>query len=338
MNVLLTGGAGYIGSHIAVELLARGDRVVIVDDLSNSSEKAVEHIRMITGAEAAFYRCDIRDKAGLNAVFSAESIDCCVHLAGKKAVGESVEKPLMYYDNNIGGTVTLLEAMRGHGVKKLVFSSSATVYGEPETMPMNEKCPRGRITNPYGRTKAMIEEILEDLYRADPEWSITILRYFNPVGAHSSGLIGEDPHGTPNNLMPYITKVAAGKLPRLTVFGDDYDTPDGTGVRDYIHVVDLARGHTAALDRLDGLRIYNLGTGHGSSVLELVGAFERATGVVIPRVTGPRRAGDVAVSYADPALAQEELGWHAVYSLEDMCRDAWSWQTRFPDGYAAEKQ
>ncbi len=333
MNILLTGGTGYIGSHIAVELLGRGNRVIIADNLSNSSEKAVEHIRMITGRDVSFYRCDTRDRAALENVFAHEDVDCCIHLAGLKAVGESVEKPLMYYENNVGGAITLLDVMREHGVKNFVFSSSATVYGEPEIMPMNEKCPRGRITNPYGQTKAIIEQMLEDLYASDKEWNITILRYFNPIGAHESGLIGENPNGIPNNLMPYITTVAAGKLPRLTVFGDDYDTPDGTGVRDYIHVVDLAIGHAAALDRLDGLKIYNLGTGKGCSVKELVSAFEAANGVHIPVVTGPRRAGDIAVSYADPALAEAELGWHAERSIEDMCRDAWTWQKKYPNGY-----
>ena len=333
MNILLTGGSGYIGSHVAVELIERGYRVIIADNLSNSSEKAVEHIRMITGKEPIFYRCDIRDRAALEDIFEKENVGCCIHFAGLKAVGESVDKPLVYYGNNIGGAVTLLGVMREHGVKNFVFSSSATVYGEPETMPMNEKCPRGKITNPYGQTKAMIEQILEDLYASDGEWNITILRYFNPIGAHPSGLIGENPNGIPNNLMPYITMVAAGKLPQLTVFGDDYDTLDGTGVRDYIHVVDLACGHAAALEKLGGLKIYNLGTGRGCSVKELVSAFEEATGVRIPVVIGPRRAGDIAVSYADPSLAEAELGWRAERSIADMCRDAWTWQSRFPNGY-----
>ncbi len=333
MNILLTGGAGYIGSHIAVELIESGHEVTIVDNLSNSSLEVVRHIGMITGRDPTFYDCDVCDGTALDAVLSRGEIDCCIHLAGLKAVGESVEKPLMYYENNVTGALTLLQSLRRHDVKNFVFSSSATVYGEPETMPMSETCPRGRTTNPYGQTKAVIERILEDLYDSDRSWNITILRYFNPIGAHGSGLIGENPHGIPNNLMPYITGVAAGKLPYLTVFGDDYNTPDGTGVRDYIHVVDLARGHVAALGRLDGLRIYNLGTGRGCSVMELVHAFEKATGVSIPVVMGKRRPGDIAVSFADPSLAEAELGWKAERGIEEMCRDSWAWQTKFPDGY-----
>lgn len=326
MNILVTGGTGYIGSHTAVELLQAGHSVVLADNLSNSTPRSLDGVEKITGTRPAFFECDLRDRAALNRLFETESLDCCIHLAALKAVGESVREPLRYYENNLVGAITLLETMQAHGVRNFVFSSSATVYGEPEYVPMDESCPRGRIANTYGRTKAMTEQILEDLYASDERWNITILRYFNPIGAHESGLIGENPGDAPNNLMPYITLVAAGKQPYLTVFGNDYDTPDGTGVRDYLHITDLAKGHAAAIEKLGGLKIYNLGTGRGCSVLDIVNAFERATGVKVPLRFGPRREGDIASYYADPSLAERELGWKAELGLEQMCRDAWRWQ------------
>jgi UDP-glucose 4-epimerase len=309
--------------------------VVVVDNLSNSKEEALERVKKLTGKDLVFHRADLRDAAALERIFAAEAIDAVIHFAGLKAVGESVEKPVEYYENNVGGSARLLQAMRDHGCRNIVFSSSATVYGEPETLPLDENCPLDAL-NPYGRTKLFIEEMLRDLAASDPAWNISILRYFNPVGAHESGEIGEDPLGIPNNLMPIITKVAIGELEQLSVYGDDYDTPDGTCIRDYIHVVDLARGHLAALARLEqnpGLIIHNLGTGQGVSVLEMVHAFENATGVKVNhRITG-RRAGDAPAVYSDPSKAERELGWTAERGIEDMCRSAWRWQQKNPRGY-----
>ncbi|MFP4278859.1 MAG: UDP-glucose 4-epimerase GalE [Halochromatium sp.] len=335
MKVLVTGGAGYIGSHTCVELLAAGHALVVVDNLSNSKLESLRRVREISGRPLDFVRADVRDAAALEALFSAYAFDAVIHFAGLKAVGESSAIPLDYYENNLGGTLALCRAMDKAGVKRLVFSSSATVYGDPATVPIREDFPLS-ATNPYGRTKLFIEEILRDLYRADPSWEIALLRYFNPVGAHASGRIGEDPNGMPNNLMPFIGQVAAGKREALQVFGDDYPTPDGTGVRDYIHVVDLARGHLAALERLPavpGLLTCNLGTGQGYSVLEMVRAFEAASGRSVPyRIVG-RRPGDIATCYADPAYARAELGWQAERGLEQMVADAWRWQSQNPDGY-----
>ncbi|MBQ6552348.1 MAG: UDP-glucose 4-epimerase GalE [Clostridia bacterium] len=334
MKLLITGGAGYIGSHTCVELLNAGHGVVVVDNLVNSKAAALERVKEITGKDFSFYCVDLLDRDALETVFAAERPDGVIHFAGLKAVGESVAKPLEYYHNNIVGTINLLEMMRKYDAKRLVFSSSATVYGDPASVPITEGFPLS-VTNPYGRTKLMIEDILRDLYRSDDSWSIVLLRYFNPVGAHESGMIGEDPAGIPNNLMPYISQVAAGKLKRLRVFGNDYPTPDGTGVRDYIHVVDLAKGHIAALKKLSeaGIYTYNLGTGRGYSVLDAVKAFEKANGLEIPYDIVERRPGDIAECYADPALAEKELGWHAEKDLVDMCRDAWNWQKNNPDGY-----
>ena len=334
MKLLITGGAGYIGSHTCVELLNAGHEVTVVDNLANSKSAALERVREITGKALTFHRADLLDRDALDAVFAEERPDGVIHFAGLKAVGESVEKPLEYYHNNIVGTINLLEMMRKYDAKRLVFSSSATVYGDPASVPITEEFPLS-VTNPYGRTKLMIEDILRDLYRSDNTWSIVILRYFNPVGAHESGRIGEDPAGIPNNLMPYISQVAAGKLKRLRVFGSDYPTPDGTGVRDYIHVVDLAKGHIAALKKLgaNGIYTYNLGTGRGYSVLDAVKAFEKANEIEIPYDIVDRRPGDIAECYADPALAERELGWRAEKDLVDMCRDAWNWQKNNPDGY-----
>ena len=334
MKMLITGGAGYIGSHTCVELLNSGNEVTVVDNLANSKATALDRVREITGRDFTFHKVDLLDSEALEKVFAEERPDGVIHFAGLKAVGESVAKPLEYYHNNIAGTINLLEMMRKYGAKKLVFSSSATVYGDPASVPITESFPLS-VTNPYGRTKLMIEDILRDLYRSDDTWSIVILRYFNPVGAHESGRIGEDPAGIPNNLMPYISQVAAGKLKRLRVFGNDYPTPDGTGVRDYIHVVDLAKGHIAALKKLgaNGIYTYNLGTGRGYSVLDAVKAFESANGLEIPYDIVERRPGDIAECYADPALAEKELGWHAEKDLVDMCRDAWNWQKNNPDGY-----
>jgi len=336
MAVLVTGGAGYIGSHTVVELQHAGREVVVVDNLSNASEKALARVAQITGVPAKFYKADIRDRDALEEIFSKEDISCCIHFAGLKAVGESVAKPWEYYENNIGGTLTLVDVMRRHGVKNIIFSSSATVYGSPATVPITEECPKGQCTNPYGWTKSMLEQILTDMHTADPAWNVVLLRYFNPIGAHPSGLMGEDPRGIPNNLMPYITQVAVGKLKELGVFGNDYDTPDGTGVRDYIHVVDLARGHVQALQRVEenaGLAVYNLGTGRGYSVLEVVKSFEDATGMKIPYAVKPRRPGDIAACYADPSKAERELGWKAIYGIREMCADAWRWQSQNPNGY-----
>ena len=362
-TVLVTGGAGFIGSHTVVELLERGYRVVIVDDLSNSSEVAIDRVRTITGldpddARLVFYRASILDRDALERIFSNHDIDVMIHFAGFKAVGESVAKPLEYYWNNIAGTLVLADVAREHGCKNIVFSSSATVYGEPEFIPITEECPKHTPTNPYGQTKSMLEQILTDLYIGDNEWNVVLLRYFNPIGAHESGMIGEDPEGIPNNLLPYVAQVAVGKLPCVGVFGDDYPTPDGTGVRDYIHVVDLARGHVAALDWMggkvgtgeaiglgsiageaseDGSRrgvgIFNLGTGTGSSVLDVIHAFEKACGHELPYEIKPRRAGDIAENYAACDKARTELGWAAQYDLDRMCADSWRWQSGNPDGY-----
>lgn len=337
MRILVTGGAGYIGSHAVLELLQAGYEVVVVDNLVNSKEESLRRVAEITGQTATFYQVDLRDRVGLTAVFTQHPIDAVIHFAGLKAVGESVAMPLAYYDNNIGGTVTLCQVMAEHGVKNLVFSSSATVYGDPETVPVTEDMPLQEATNPYGRSKAIIEKILQDLYVSDHAWNIVLLRYFNPVGAHSSGRIGEDPNGVPNNLLPYITQVAVGKLPFLRVFGGDYDTPDGTGVRDYIHVVDLVFGHLKALDKMaenPGLLIYNLGTGVEYTVLDMVKTFARVSGREIPYQIVARRPGDVASSYADPSRAAQELGWRAERDLEAMCADAWRWQMQNPNGYS----
>ncbi|WP_026177531.1 UDP-glucose 4-epimerase GalE [Thiobacillus denitrificans] len=336
MKVLLTGGAGYIGSHTAVECLAAGHAVVVFDNLSNSSLKSLERVGQIAGRQVDFVQGDIRDRAALRALFARHAIDAVVHFAGLKAVGESVEKPLLYYDNNIAGSIALFEVMAESGVKSVVFSSSATVYGDPATVPITEDFPLS-ATNPYGRSKLFIEEMLRDIARVDESWNIALLRYFNPVGAHESGLIGEDPRGIPNNLMPYVAQVAVGRRPHLNVFGGDYPTPDGTGVRDYIHVVDLARGHVAALNRLQhhgGLHTWNLGTGRGVSVLDMVRAFETASGKKVPYAIVDRRPGDVAQCWADPSRAARDLGWRAVYDLPRMCADAWRWQSGNPEGYA----
>ena len=332
MAVLLPGGAGFIGSHTAVELLEQGKEIVILDNFSNSNAKVLEAIKKITGKDFKFYEMDYKDREQLEKVFEENQIEAVINFAGYKAVGESVQKPIEYYHNNISGALVLLDTMRKYGCKKFIFSSSATVYGEPETIPLTEECRTGGTTNPYGTTKLFIEQILKDIYQSDTTWDICILRYFNPVGAHESGLIGEEPQGIPNNLMPYIVRVANGQLKELSVFGNDYDTPDGTGVRDYIHVVDLAKGHLKALNKLNkegqGLYIYNLGTGTGYSVLDMVKAFEKATGKPVPYQIAPRRAGDIATCYADPQKAKSELGWEATKTLEDMCRDAWHYIVR----------
>ena len=337
MRILVTGGAGYIGSHTCVELLNQGYDVVVVDNLCNSSEESLNRVKQITGKEVAFYKVDLLDRKALEAVFEKEAIDAVIHFAGLKAVGESVAKPLEYYHNNITGTLILCDVMRNHGVKNIIFSSSATVYGDPAFVPITEDCPKGKITNPYGQTKSMLEQILTDLHVADSEWNVILLRYFNPVGAHKSGLIGEDPAGIPNNLTPYITQVAVGKLKEVGVFGNDYDTPDGTGVRDYIHVVDLAIGHVKALAKMESsepdVRIYNLGTGRGYSVLEVIAAFSKACGKEIPYSIKPRRPGDIAQCYADASLAKKELGWEAERGLDEMCEDSWRWQSTNPNGY-----
>ncbi len=334
MNVLVTGGAGFIGSHTVVELLQEGFGVVVVDNLCNASEESLRRVEQITGKKAVFYNADVRDRAAMDGIFRENQIDWVIHFAGLKAVGESVRKPLEYYDNNLVSTFVLLETMREHGVKNFVFSSSATVYGDPERLPLDENC-RLSVTNPYGATKLMQEDILRDLYKSDESWNIVLLRYFNPVGAHESGLIGEDPKGIPNNLMPYVAQVASGKLQKIGVFGNDYPTPDGTGVRDYIHVVDLAKGHVAAIKALktSGVRVYNLGTGNGYSVLDMVHAFEKACGKKLPYEILPRRAGDVPACYATSAKAERELGWKAQYDLEKMCADQWNWQKNNPNGY-----
>ena len=342
MKILVTGGAGYIGSHTLVELLEAGHEAVCLDNLMNSSPVSLARVEQLTGKRVPFCRGDIRDRAALEELFRVNRFDCVMHFAGLKAVGESVVKPWEYYDNNVGGTLTLVDVMRRHGCKKLIFSSSATVYGDPAVIPITEDCPKGTCTNAYGWTKWMQEEILTDLYRADEKtgaedaWSIVLLRYFNPIGAHPSGTMGEDPNGIPNNLMPYITQVAVGKLDTLHVFGDDYATPDGTGVMDYIHVVDLAKGHVKALRAIEencGVAVYNLGTGRGYSVLEVVHAFEKVSGVTIPYVIEERRPGDIAVCYSDPGKAKRELGWKAELDIYDMCRDSWNWQKKNPEGY-----
>ena len=324
MKILVTGGAGYIGSHTVVELQQGGYEVAVLDNLSNASEKSLERVEAITGKKVPFYKADILDRDALNEIFDKEKVDAVIHFAGLKAVGESVRKPWEYYENNIAGTLTLVDVMRKHGVKNIIFSSSATVYGNPAVIPITEECPKGQCTNP------------SDIQKADPEWNVILLRYFNPIGAHKSGTMGENPNGIPNNLMPYITQVAVGKLPELGVFGDDYDTPDGTGVRDYIHVVDLAVGHVKALKKIEenaGLKIYNLGTGVGYSVLDLVKNFEEATGVKIPYTIKPRRDGDIAACYSDASLAGEELGWAAQRGIREMCEDSWRWQKNNPNGY-----
>ena len=336
MAVLVTGGAGFIGSHTVVELQNAGYEVVVVDNLCNSSPKSLERVQEITGKPVKFYEADILDAAALDKIFAENEIDSVIHFAGLKAVGESVQKPWEYYNNNITGSLVLFDVMKKHGVKNIIFSSSATVYGTPAQIPVTEKCPKGEITNPYGQTKSMLEQMLMDIQKADSQWNVILLRYFNPIGAHKSGKIGENPNGIPNNLMPYVTQVAVGKLKCLGVFGDDYDTPDGTGVRDYIHVVDLALGHVRSIEKLKenpGLKIYNLGTGTGYSVLDIVKNFEAATGVAVPYEIKPRRAGDIATNYADATLAKEELGWVAERGIREMCEDAWRWQKNNPNGY-----
>ncbi|MBO4665967.1 MAG: UDP-glucose 4-epimerase GalE [Paludibacteraceae bacterium] len=337
MKILVTGGAGFIGSHTLIELYKAGHTALVVDNLSNSNREALRRIAELIGVdEIPFVEADIRDREALEAVFAQHQFDACIHFAGLKAVGESVAKPLEYYENNMNGTFVLLDVMRRHNCKNIIFSSSATVYGDPAIIPITEECPKGHCTNPYGQTKSMLEQVMTDLQKADPEWNVVLLRYFNPIGAHASGRIGEDPNGIPNNLMPYITQVAVGKRERLGVFGNDYPTPDGTGVRDYIHVVDLAAAHVAALQaitRKEGLAIYNIGTGHGYSVLDVVNTFIRVNGVDIPYTIMPRRAGDIATCYCDPTKAERELGWKAKFGLEEMCRDSWNWQKSNPEGY-----
>ena len=336
MAVLVTGGAGYIGSHTCVELINAGVDVVIVDNFYNCKKSSISRIRALVDRDFKYYECDIRDRDGMDAIFKKESIDSVIHFAGLKAVGESVHKPIEYFDNNVNGTLVLLDVMRNNGCKKIVFSSSATVYGMNNISPLTEDMTVGGVTNPYGRTKYMIECILQDLFVSDSEWSICLLRYFNPIGAHKSGTMGEDPNGIPNNLMPYITQVAIGKREKLNVWGNDYDTHDGTGVRDYIHVVDLALGHVKAVEKVKketGLFIYNLGTGKGYSVLDVVKAFEKASGVEIPYAIGPRREGDIATCYSDPSKAFKELGWRAERDIEEMCEDSWRWQSQNPNGY-----
>lgn len=336
MAILVTGGAGYIGSHTVIELQNAGYDVVVMDNLSNSSEVALERVQEITGKPLTFYKADILDREATEEIFSKEKIEAVIHFAGLKAVGESVQKPWEYYNNNITGTLILLDVMRKHNVKNIIFSSSATVYGEPEKVPVTEETPKGSCTNPYGWTKSMLEQILNDIQKADPSWNVILLRYFNPIGAHKSGKIGENPNGIPNNLMPYITQVAVGKLPKLGVFGNDYPTPDGTCIRDYIHVLDLATGHVKALERLKknaGLDIYNLGTGIGYSVLDVIHNFEAATGITIPFEFKPRRAGDIPVNYSNADKAWKELGWKAQYGIKEMCEDSWRWQSSNPNGY-----
>lgn len=334
-TVLVTGGAGFIGSHTVVELINAGYGVVVIDNLSNSSRESLRRVQKITGKEVAFYEGDVRDRALLDRIFAEHDIDWVIHFAGLKAVGESCSKPIEYYDNNLGGTLVLVDSMRRHGCKNIVFSSSATVYGTPERLPLDEDCRTGGTTNPYGTSKYFQEIMLTDLWKSDKEWNVVLLRYFNPVGAHESGLIGEDPKGIPNNLMPYVAQVATGKLKCIHVFGNDYPTPDGTGVRDYIHVVDLARGHLAAIEgcRQSGVHIYNLGTGIGYSVLDMIHAFEKACGKTLPYVIDGRRPGDIASCYASSHKAEAELGWKAQYNLEDMCASQWKWQSSNPEGY-----
>lgn len=336
MKILVTGGAGFIGSHTCVELISAGYDIVVLDNLINSSKEAIRRVEKISGRNIPFYPVDLLDVDGVNGVFEKENIDAVIHFAGLKAVGESVAKPWEYYNNNITGTLNLCKVMMNHGVKNIIFSSSATVYGDPAQIPITEECPKGEITNPYGHTKSMLEQMLSDIYKADNEWNVVLLRYFNPIGAHESGLIGEDPAGIPNNLVPYISKVAVGQLEKLGVFGNDYPTVDGTGVRDYIHVVDLAKGHVKALKKVEekaGLSIYNLGTGHGYSVLQVVEAYSKAAGKDIPYEIKPRRPGDIATCYADCTKAKEELGWVAEYDINRMCQDSWRWQSMNPTGY-----
>ena len=335
MKVLVTGGAGFIGSHTVVELLNAGYEAVVADNLCNASEESLKRVEKITGKKVAFYKVDVRDRAAMEKIFADEKIDWVIHFAGLKAVGESCKKPVEYYDNNLVSTLVLLEVMRDAGCKNIVFSSSATVYGDPNELPIKETTPLNPTTNPYGTSKVMQEMMLKDVYAADNGWNIVLLRYFNPVGAHESGLIGEDPKGIPNNLMPYVAQVASGKLQRIGVFGNDYPTPDGTGVRDYIHVVDLAKGHVAAIKALKtaGVHVYNLGTGHGYSVLDMIRAFEKACGKTLPYDIKPRRAGDIASCYASSGKAEKELGWKAEYDLEKMCLDQWNWQKNNPNGY-----
>ncbi len=339
MSILVAGGAGYIGSHTCVELLEAGYDVVVVDNLYNASQESLKRVEKITGKPVTFYEADILDKDALNKIFDAHEIEAVIHFAGYKAVGESVQKPIEYYHNNMTGTLVLCDVMRAHGVKNIVFSSSATVYGDPAQIPITENCPKGQPTNPYGWTKSMLEQVLTDIHTSDKEWNVILLRYFNPIGAHKSGIIGEDPKGIPNNLVPYVAQVAVGKRPALGVFGNDYDTPDGTGVRDYIHVVDLAAGHVKAIEKLrenPGVEVYNLGTGNGYSVLQVVAAFEKACGHAIPYEIKPRREGDIATCYCDPQKAKEELGWVAKYGIDEMCEDSWRWQSTNPDGYATK--
>ena len=336
MTISVTGGAGFIASHTNIELLNAGYDVIVMDNLCNSSKESVARVEQITGKKVKFYEADMRNVEDLEKIFSENVIDVIIHFAGLKAVGESCVKPFEYYENNISGTLNIISMMRKYNVKKMVFSSSATVYGDPEVIPITEECKVGGVTNPYGQTKLMLEQILTDIQKADPDFDIALLRYFNPIGAHESGLIGEAPNGIPNNLLPYVAKVAAGVLDRVNVFGDDYDTPDGTGVRDYIHVVDLAKGHVCAVKKLlehPGLVIYNLGTGVGYSVLDIIHNFEKACGKKIPYVIAPRRPGDIATCYSDPSKAERELGWKAQYGIDRMCEDAWRWQKMNPNGY-----
>ncbi len=334
-RILVTGGAGYIGTHTCVELIKKGYEVVAVDNYVNSSEESIKRVEKITGKEVKIYNADVRNKSALDKIFTEQKIDWVIHFAGLKAVGESCAKPIEYYDNNLNGTLTLLQSMREHGCKKIVFSSSATVYGDPEELPLTEASKTGGTTNPYGTSKYFQEIMLSDVYKSDKEWTVVLLRYFNPVGAHESGLIGEDPKGIPNNLTPYIAKVAIGELKEIGVFGNDYPTPDGTGVRDYIHVTDLAKGHVAAIEKIEksGIYTYNLGTGKGYSVLDVIKAFEKACGRKLAYVIKPRRAGDIAACYADAGKAKRELGWEAQLGIDDMCQSLWNWQSKNPGGY-----